>query len=41
MKYVKPNGTIVDINENSEAKAKELGWKKHKEVKKAAKKEAE
>ena len=39
-KYVKPNGTEIEINEESEEYAKSIGWTKYKAPKKEPKKEA-
>jgi len=36
--YIKPDGREVEVNKESEATAKELGWKKKTAAKKKAKK---
>ena len=40
MKYVKPNGTEIEINENSVEYAESLGWKPAKEAVKESPKPA-
>lgn len=41
MKYIKPNGTEIEINENSVEYAESLGWKPANEVAKEAEKAEE